>query len=44
MELENSAPQLMDNSSADQVLEKLENESSLNMTINGGDGIISFPI
>jgi gamma-polyglutamate biosynthesis protein CapA len=44
MELVNSAPQLMDNSSADQVLEKLENESSLNMTINGGEGIISFPI
>lgn len=44
MILKGSIPQLMDNSSATQILENLKNESQVNMTINGGEGLISFPI
>lgn len=39
-----SIPNLMSNSSATQILENLKNESPVNMTITGGEGLISFPI
>ena len=44
MVLVSSIPRLMDNSSANQLLENLKNKSSVNMTISGGEGLISFPI
>ncbi len=44
MVLVGSIPQLMNNSSATQILENLKNESPVNMSITGGEGIISFPI
>ncbi|MTK63753.1 MAG: CapA family protein [Methanobacterium sp.] len=44
MVLVNYMPQLMNNASSNQLLANLKNESPVNMTINGGEGIISFPI
>lgn len=44
MVLVNYKPQLMNNASSNQLLASLKNESPANMTINGGEGIISFPI
>jgi poly-gamma-glutamate synthesis protein (capsule biosynthesis protein) len=44
MVLVNYMPQLMNNASSNQLLENLKNESPVNMTINGGEGTISFPI
>jgi hypothetical protein len=44
MVLVNYMPQLMNNASSTQLLENLKNKSPVNMTINGGEGTISFPI
>ena len=39
-----SIPRPMDNSSGTALLEKLKSQSSLNMSIEGGNGILTFPI
>jgi hypothetical protein len=42
--LVNSIPRPMDNTTSTALLEQLKNQSSLNMTIEGGNGILTFPI
>lgn len=44
MTLVNSIPRPMDNTTSTALLEELKNQSSLNMTIEGGNGILTFPI
>jgi poly-gamma-glutamate synthesis protein (capsule biosynthesis protein) len=44
MTLVNSIPRPMDNTTSITLLNQLKTESSLNMTIEGGDGVITFPI
>ena len=42
--LVNSTPRPMDNITSTALLKQLKDESSLNMTISGSDGILTFPI
>jgi gamma-polyglutamate biosynthesis protein CapA len=42
--LVNSIPRPMDNITSTTLLEQLKTQSSLNMTISGGNGILTFPI
>ena len=42
--LVNSMPRPMDNTTSTTLLEQLKNQNSLNMTIQGGYGILTFPI
>lgn len=44
MILVGSIPRPMDNSSGTAILEKLKSQSSLNMTIDGGNGLLTFSI
>jgi poly-gamma-glutamate synthesis protein (capsule biosynthesis protein) len=44
MTLVNSIPRPMDNTTSITLLNQLKTESLLNMTIEGGDGVITFPI
>ena len=44
MILFSNIPQQMDNSSGTALLEKLKSQSALNMTIENGEGILTFPI
>jgi hypothetical protein len=44
MILVGSIPRQMDNTSGTALLEKLKSQTSLNMTIDDGKGILTFPI
>lgn len=44
MVLVNYMPQLMNSANSNQLLENLKNESPVNMTINNGEGLISFQL
>jgi poly-gamma-glutamate synthesis protein (capsule biosynthesis protein) len=44
MVLVGSIPRPMDNTSGIQLLNKLKSQSSLNMTIEGGNGVLTFPL
>lgn len=44
MLLVGSMPRPMDNSSGVQLLNRLKSQSSLNMTIEGGNGVLTFPL
>ncbi len=44
MLLVGSIPRQMDNSSGTELLNRLKSQSSLNMTIEGGNGVLTFPL